>query len=41
MDDTMNAIVYHQERARLKVILTGSIAATASLLKFMTAYLES
>jgi excisionase family DNA binding protein len=28
-----------RERARLKVILTGSIAATASLLKFIDAYL--
>jgi excisionase family DNA binding protein len=33
--------IYDQERARLKVILSGSIAATASLLKFITAYLES
>ena len=33
--------IYDQERARLKVILTGSITATASLLKFMTAYLEA
>jgi len=33
--------IYDQERARLKVILTGSIATTASLLKFMAAYLES
>jgi len=33
--------IYDQERGRLKVILTGSIATTASLLKFMNAYLES
>jgi excisionase family DNA binding protein len=33
--------IYDRERARLKVILTGSIATTASLLKFMAAYLES
>ena len=33
--------IYDQERARVKVILSGSIATTASLLKFMTAYLES
>jgi len=33
--------IYDQERARLKVILTGSISTTASLLKFMAAYLES
>jgi excisionase family DNA binding protein len=33
--------IYDQERARLKVILTGSIATTASLLRFMTAYLKS
>ena len=32
--------IYDQERARLKVILTGSIDTTASLLKFMTAYLK-
>jgi excisionase family DNA binding protein len=31
--------IYDQERARLKVILIGSIATTASLLRFMTAYL--
>jgi excisionase family DNA binding protein len=33
--------IYDQERARLKVILTGGIATTASLLKFMNAYLKS
>jgi excisionase family DNA binding protein len=33
--------IYDQERARLKVILTGSIATTASLLKFITACLET
>jgi excisionase family DNA binding protein len=33
--------IHDQERARLKVILTGSIATTASLLKFMAAYLKS
>jgi excisionase family DNA binding protein len=33
--------IHDQERGRLKVILTGSIATTASLLKFMNAYLES
>ena len=33
--------IYDQERGRLKVIVTGSIVATASLLKFMNAYLES
>ena len=33
--------IYDQERARFKVIITGSIATTASLLKFMTAYLKS
>jgi excisionase family DNA binding protein len=32
--------IYDQERARLKVILSGSIATTASLLKFITAYLD-
>jgi len=32
--------IHDQERGRLKVILTGSIATTASLLKFMNAYLE-
>jgi excisionase family DNA binding protein len=31
--------IYDQERARLKVILIGSIATTASLLRFMNAYL--
>jgi excisionase family DNA binding protein len=31
--------IYDQERARLKVILTGSVATTASLLKFIAAYL--
>ena len=33
--------IYDRERARLKVILTGSVVTTASLLKFMNAYLES
>jgi excisionase family DNA binding protein len=33
--------IYDQERERLKVILTGSITTTASLLKFIAAYLES
>jgi excisionase family DNA binding protein len=33
--------IHDQERARLKVILTGSIGTTASLLKFIAAYLES
>jgi excisionase family DNA binding protein len=33
--------IYDQERARLKVILTGSIATTASLLKFIAAYLAT
>ena len=33
--------IYDQERARLKVILIGGIATTASLLRFMTAYLKS
>ena len=32
--------IYDQERARLKVILSGSIGTTASLLKFITAYLD-
>ena len=32
--------IYDQERGRLKVILSGSIATTTSLLKFMTAYLD-
>jgi excisionase family DNA binding protein len=30
-----------QERARLKVILTGSISTTATLLRFIAAFLES
>ena len=33
--------IYDQERTRLKVILTGSIGTTASLLKFIAAYLDS
>jgi excisionase family DNA binding protein len=33
--------IYEPERARLKVILTGSLATTASLLKFVNAYLET
>jgi excisionase family DNA binding protein len=32
--------IYDKERARLKVILTGSIGTTTSLLKFINAYLE-
>jgi hypothetical protein len=32
--------IYDQERARLKVILSGGIATTTSLLKFITAYLN-
>ena len=33
--------IYEPERARLKVILTGSLATTASLLKFINVYLET
>jgi excisionase family DNA binding protein len=33
--------IYDRERARLKVILTGGIATTAALLKFITACLET
>jgi excisionase family DNA binding protein len=33
--------IHDRERERLKIILTGSLASTATLLKFMTAYLES
>jgi len=33
--------IYDKERARLKVIVTGSIGMTASLLKFINAYLEA
>jgi excisionase family DNA binding protein len=33
--------IYDPARARLKVILTGSLTTTASLLKFVNAYLES
>jgi excisionase family DNA binding protein len=33
--------IYDPERARLKVILNGSVATTASLLKFVNAYLEA
>ena len=33
--------IYDQERFRLKVVLIGSIAATAPLLKFINALLES
>ena len=33
--------IYDKERARLKVILSGGIDTTASLLKFITAYLKS
>jgi hypothetical protein len=32
--------IYDNERARLKVIVTGSIGIAASLLKFINAYLE-
>ena len=32
--------IYDHERARLKVILSGGIATTTSLLKFITAYLD-
>jgi excisionase family DNA binding protein len=32
--------IYDPERARLKVILSGSINTTASLLRFITAYLD-
>ena len=40
-DDALRVdTIYDQERARLKVILSGSIATTTSLLKFMTAYLD-
>ena len=33
--------IFDPERARLKVILTGSLGATTSLLKFINAYLQS
>jgi excisionase family DNA binding protein len=33
--------VYDPERARLKVILTGSLGSTTSLLKFINAFLQS
>ena len=33
--------IYDQERSRLKVILTGSVASTTSLLKFIGAYVDS
>jgi excisionase family DNA binding protein len=32
--------IHDRERGRLKVILTGSVGTTVSLLKFMTAYLD-
>lgn len=32
--------IYDQERARLKVILSGGIVTTTSLLEFITAYLD-
>ena len=32
--------IYDQQRARLKIILSGGIVTTASLLKFITAYLD-
>lgn len=31
--------IYHEERARLKVILTGSVATVASFLRLVTVYL--
>ena len=33
--------IYDPERARLKVILNGGVVTTASLLKFVNAYLEA
>ncbi len=33
--------IFEPERARLKVIVTGSLATTAALLKFVNAYLET
>jgi excisionase family DNA binding protein len=33
--------IYDPERARLKVILNGSVPTTASLLKFLNVYLEA
>jgi excisionase family DNA binding protein len=33
--------IYDRDRTRLKVIISGSIATTASLLKFVNAFLES
>jgi excisionase family DNA binding protein len=33
--------IFDQQRARLKVILSGGITTTASLLKFINAYLKS
>jgi excisionase family DNA binding protein len=33
--------IYDPERARLKVILNGGVATTASLLRFVNAYLEA
>jgi excisionase family DNA binding protein len=33
--------IYDRERSRMKVILTGSIATTVSLLRFITVYVES
>jgi excisionase family DNA binding protein len=32
--------IYDKERSRLKVILSGSVATTASLLKFINAFLD-
>jgi len=32
--------IYNQERERLKVILTGSIATVVSFLRFLTVYLD-
>ena len=33
-------VIYNQERGRLKVILTGSIATVVSFLRFLTVYLD-
>ena len=41
VDDPLRVdTIYDQERARLKVILSGSIGTTTALLKFITAYLD-
>ncbi len=40
-DDSLRIdTIYDRERSRLKVILSGGAATTASLLKFITAYLD-